>query len=182
MPIDFLGQLPIHPPIQGGNSPQTRCMYMQIDPPSHTGRKQSHLPDLISQTRSTLPYREDTNSISAFLCRNPIHPPIQGGNLPLIPRNVLSFDPPSHTGRKHSVFMRVSAPPNTSLCNLHKSFCTLLICHILLVPVDSYRKTFRADFNSRTHVGRDIIEKERSALFLCFFLSFLFSLCVPFLT
>lgn len=46
-----------------------------------------------------------------------IHPPIQGGN-----QNLIFDDTPSRAGRKHLVFMRVSAPPNTSLCKLHKCF------------------------------------------------------------
>ena len=172
----------IHPPIQGGNVFPRSFPPLHDDPPSHTGRKLGLTETEIDRIRSTLPYREETTDAPLELENTAIHPPIQGGNSKRRRCHSAVCDPPSHTGRKHSVFMRVSAPPNTSLCNLHKSFCTLLICHILLVPVDSYRKTFRADFNSRTHVGRDIIEKERSALFLCFFLSFLFSLCVPFLT
>ena len=35
-------------------------------------------------------------------------------------------DTPSLAVREHSVFMRLSAILNTSLCKLHKSFCTAL--------------------------------------------------------
>ena len=51
-----------------------------------------------------------------------IHPPIQGGNLCKTSQNLIFDDTPSRAGRKHLVFMRVSAPPNTSLCKLHKCF------------------------------------------------------------
>lgn len=51
-----------------------------------------------------------------------IHPPVQGGNLCKTSQNLIFDDTPSRAGRKHLVFMRVSAPPNTSLCKLHKCF------------------------------------------------------------
>lgn len=52
--------------------------------------------------RYTLPYREETSSTVRDIFFN--------------------GDTPSRAGRKHLVFMRVSAPPNTSLCKLHKCF------------------------------------------------------------
>ena len=113
---------PIHPPIQGGNDNSLPYLSILLDTPSHTGRKQQkqsqngkmmtiHPPiqggnrdsllNLRLFTRYTLPYREETRKLLlSFNC---------------------SSDTPSHTGRKHSVFMRVSATSNTSLCNLHKA-------------------------------------------------------------
>lgn len=72
--------------------------------------------------RYTLPYREETSSTVRDIFLMVIHPPVQGGNLCKTSQNLIFDDTPSRAGRKHLVFMRVSAPPNTSLCKLHKCF------------------------------------------------------------
>lgn len=72
--------------------------------------------------RYTLPYREETVDANWLFSAYAIHPPVQGGNIWWNWKGVITDDTPSRTGRKHSVLMRVSAPPNTSLCKLHKCF------------------------------------------------------------
>ena len=72
--------------------------------------------------RYTLPYREETRKRRCRKGAVTIHPPVQGGNFIRYIQRVGKYDTPSRTGRKHSVLMRVSAPPNTSLCKLHKCF------------------------------------------------------------
>ena len=92
------------------------------DTPSHTGRKQVCDFQFKARPRYTLPYREETKSISAFLCRNPIHPPIQGGNTQCL----CGFQPPQ--------------TPRCAICT--NNILSLLICHFSGILADFYKKIF----------------------------------------
>ena len=127
----------IHPPIQGGNAYHYAIGSSSCDTPSHTGRKLSILVQCDGQNQYTLPYREETMMIAKVEWPMAIHPPIQGGNVSSLKIWKFWYDTPSHTGRKHSVFMRVRGSLNTALCILHNN-CIIryfagnlsyLICH-----------------------------------------------------
>ena len=90
----------IHPPIQGGNVPRSSVVNKIPDPPSHTGRKRRMAEGYVSDQRSTLPYREETQLRGIRDCLDTIHPPIQGGNSGFTSKKIFFIDPPSHTGRK----------------------------------------------------------------------------------
>ena len=91
----------IYPHIQWGNFLFAIPSSSSCDIPSHTVRELKPLFVSLHNVRYTLTYSEGTQKTAHGF--------------------PVCLDIPSHTVREHSVFMRLSAAPNTSLCNLHKS-------------------------------------------------------------
>ena len=102
-----------------------------------------------------------------FPVRTTIHPPIQGGNFPTTLAVSVSYDTPSHTGRKQYSdvsFWKDAAihppiqggntqclcgfqPPQTPRCAIcTNSIFSLLICHFFNVLADFYKKSFHPKY------------------------------------
>ena len=62
---EYTAGIPIHPPIQGGNWTQSYFSDRILDTPSHTGRKPVLEQARRTNSRYTLPYREETLSVYA---------------------------------------------------------------------------------------------------------------------
>ena len=111
----------IYPHIQWGNCLPCSPLTLFRDIPSHTVRKP---PRVFWQPRTlwyTLTYSEGTSTRQIAEEFKVIYPHIQWGNAPARAFARVDSDIPSHTVRELSVFTRLSAAPNTLLCNLHKS-------------------------------------------------------------
>ena len=123
---------PIHPLIRGADiyadgdgddrydsSPHTRG---RLADDSRATRNRRFIPSYEGQTFGRLRKWSE----------NSIHPLIRGADAQLTTAVVSKLDSSPHTRGRHSVFMRLSAVANTSLCNLHK--CCSCLIHIFNMP------------------------------------------------
>lgn len=87
---------------------------------------------------------------------NVIHPFLRRADLRSIQRPINSLDSSLPTKGRHSVFMRLSAALNTSLCNLHK--CHSCLIHVFNMPKNPPHFHFFSNyfFCFSTPITRDI--------------------------
>ena len=74
-----------------------------------------------------------TNISSIALLALSIHPLLRGADPSLIICAAVLYDSSPPARGRHSVFMRLSAALNTSLCNLHKCHFQLVTHHFLYI-------------------------------------------------
>ena len=128
-----LQQNMIHPLLRGADRPRSLCPQCHFDssPPArgrpaydgHFARRVRFIPSCEGQTgrwrNCGKPY--------------PIHPLLRGADKSQERRASRPLDSSPPARGRHSVFMRLSAALNTSLCNLHKCHFQLVTHHFLYI-------------------------------------------------
>ena len=120
--------LAIHPLLRGANNLFTVLNFLLIDSSPPARGKPHFNNDMPVPGRFIPSCEEQTERVFWSVSLQQIHPLIRGANIPCLTSPVSYADSSPHTRGKHSVFMRLSAALNTSLCNLHK-------CHSCLVNI-----------------------------------------------
>ena len=118
----------IHPLIRGANPVKNFYRVCFTDSSPHTRGKLRRFLTSLAAVRFIPSYEGQSFFSFSSGLTIPIHPLIRGANIPAEILVLHCRDSSPHTRGKHSVFMRLSAALNTSLCNLHK-------CHSCLVNI-----------------------------------------------
>lgn len=123
---------PIHPLLRRAASMRTYLKHCFYD--SSLPTKGRHFrPFCRMSTRRFIPsYEGRTRLFGFFPSAPPIHPLLRGADGVWDVAKEKPHDSSPPTRGRHSVFMRLSAALNTSLCNLHK--CRFRLVHIFNMP------------------------------------------------
>lgn len=109
---DNIFRFMIHPLIRGADSARLVLFLFRNDSSPHTSGRR--------------------NLAGVQPVHAPIHPLLRGANGKSFLECIVTTDSSPPARGKHSVFMRLSAALNTSLCNLHK--CHSWLIHIFNMP------------------------------------------------
>ena len=118
----------IHPLTRGAGRPASVCDYVHCASSPHTRGRPCFVAPLILSRRFIPSHEGQTRFYPEKSNYTALHPLTRGADA-LSKLFQKTYDASSpHTRGRHSVFMRLSADLNTSLCNLHK-------CHSYLIRI-----------------------------------------------